>query len=135
MESSRIRFERTSEYDLIVIPAIIRLPAFSMKVRMAVDTGASHSVLDANCFWMRGMDFTTRTATQAKGIGGMVNGFEIQVESIMLQSIIRNGITLFVYDFMQAGLAEHYDGLLGLDFLSQAHFCIDSLQRHIEIRI
>jgi hypothetical protein len=53
---------------------------------LVIDAEPDDSVLDE------------RNGLTTQAIGGMVNGFEIQVESIMLQSIIGNGITLFVYD-------------------------------------
>lgn len=135
MEVSSIRFERKSEYELIIIPMVIKIESVSMKVRMAIDTGASHTVLDANSFWVRGLEFSKTSKARSKGIGGIVEGFEINAQSMEMEGLKIANLPLFIYDFMAVGLAESYDGLLGLDFIGQTHFCIDFGKKLINLQV
>jgi len=42
-----------------------------------------------------------------------------------------NDFEVQTYDFIAAGILSQYDGLIGLDFLRNTHFCIDLQENSI----
>lgn len=92
---------------------------------MAIDTGATHSVLDANRLMILGWQPPYQPETQVRTAGGIVNGSIVKLSQLESLGYIREYFSLFVYDFLSVGAAEDYDGLLGLDFFEDLHYCID----------
>ena len=100
----------------------------------ALDTGASHTVADLNFLYHLDLirDGSYHTA-QARTGNGVVEGLLITLDSFTALGRRIDYFEVFAYDFLQAGAAEVYDGLIGLDFLDGGCYYIDMINNYIEI--
>lgn len=119
------RFDRPSIYDLITVSGYINWQASLTYVRLALDTGATYSVLDANVLYAKGWRPNSQTAkAQVRTASGSMDGYLVNLPQIITLGETKIDFPVFVFDFLTAGSAENYDGLLGLDFLETIEFCI-----------
>lgn len=127
------RFERPTAYDLMTVTAQLVWEGHLLRLRMAIDTGATHSVLDANRLMILGWQPPSQTDTRVRTAGGIVDGSIVKLSRLESLGKYREQFTLFVYDFLSVGSAEDYDGLLGLDFFENLHYCIDMKENTIQL--
>lgn len=123
-------FEYSEELQLIVVLVAID----DYDVRLAVDTGASKTVVDFTELMMAGY-----RQSQAIGIEEFETGKgNIQASVYRVQEIEALGITyqnfeISSYDFLANGVLSDIQGVLGLDFFAEHRFCIDLKKRLISI--
>jgi predicted aspartyl protease len=116
-------FFRDSGSGLIIIPVTIDN---SHKLRMVLDTGATHSTIDSNALFLNGYDLN-----DCKGIAvietanGIVEAEKYDVDSFSCLGVEMKKFEIQVYDFISHGIYSEYNGLLGLDFFEGGKISID----------
>jgi predicted aspartyl protease len=124
-------FKRQHPDDLIIVSIVID---GRYKLRVAVDTAASHTVLDSNALYMVGYELRESIAVEpVETANGVVNTEIFKLESLKSLGIQRNDFDIQVYDFLAHGILSDYHGLLGLDFFATETICIDFLNNEILI--
>lgn len=94
--------------------------------RFALDTGASHTVIDLAALMIAGYDLhdIIRTVQLETG-NGTVDGFIFKVSAFTALGITRYDIEICSYDFFGSNVFAEIHGVLGLDFFMGRKFCID----------
>ena len=96
------------------------------ELRLAIDTGATHTTIDFNALQLSGYELRNKIATVFnETANGIVESEIFEVKQIIGLGIIRNNFRIQVYDFLAHGIYSDYHGLLGLDFFEGRKFCID----------
>jgi predicted aspartyl protease len=107
-------FKRNHPDDLILVSIVID---GGYKLRVAVDTAASHTVLDSNALYMVGYELKESIATEpVETANGVISTDIFKLNSLQSLGIKREGFNIQVYDFLAHGVLSDYHGLLGLDF-------------------
>jgi hypothetical protein len=128
---TNIPFKLPDEDGVIIVTAHIEN---RYRLRLALDTAASHTTVDANVLLMLSYNLHN---PQAESFVETSNGV-IAVEDHLLKKLTCLGIdrvdfTIQVYDFLAHGVTSDYDGVLGLDFLRGRKICIDFANSLISI--
>lgn len=105
------------------------------EMKMALDTGASHTTFDINALLLAGFPIGNITE---KGLVETANGLVkvdiFKVESLTALGHIVCNVKVQVYDFLAHGIISGYDGVLGLDFFENTEFSINMKNQTIEIK-
>ncbi len=96
------------------------------KFRFALDTGASHTVIDLAAVMIAGYDLADMLRTvQLETGNGSVEGYIFKVTSFTALGITRRNMEICSYDFFGNNVFAEIHGVLGLDFFKSKKFCID----------
>jgi predicted aspartyl protease len=129
------RFDRPTPYDLITVSGYIQWANSLTYVRLAIDTGATHSVLDANVLYAKGWKASPKKPdTKVRTASGVIDGYLVHLPQIQVLGETRDNLSVFVFDFLSVGSAENYDGLLGLDFFETVELCISLTTNELRVR-
>ena len=128
----KFSFELENEDDIIVLIG----KANGHKIQLALDTAASHSVIDLNALLMLG--YSPKEAT-GKTLVETSNGV-ISVECYQLSQLemLDKTVTAFdviSYDFLEKGILSPYQGVLGLDFFDQTILTIDFIKHEVWLEL
>ena len=102
--------------------------------RFALDTGASHTVIDLAALIVAGYDLydSIRTVQLETG-NGSVEGYIFQVSEFTALGVTRRNMEICSYDFFGNNVFAEIHGVLGLDFFSNKKFCIDMAKFELTI--
>jgi len=124
----KIYFHRVNEDSLILVRAEIN----GTPVSMALDTGASHTIIDLTALMLAGIFPNEKSQTvlleTAKGI---IEAKLTTLDSFKSLNKKFDDFEIQTYDFTAAGILSEYDGVIGLDFFQNTHFCIDLQENSI----
>ena len=124
------RFKRESPEGLIIIQCQFPNHGFAL----AIDTGASHTTIDLTALMIAGFELRNSIRTeQIETASGIVEAYVFCVPQFTALGITKTNIEICAYDFFAHHVLIEFDGVLGLDFLGEHHFCIDF--KNSEIRI
>lgn len=119
----KFRFSRDTDDELVLVSAQLN----GDEVRLALDTAASHTVIDANSLLILGHEISLDAEiVPLETSNGIIEARKIQVMHFSALGLERSP-----YDFLLAGIASPYDGLLGLDFLQGTVLTIDFRRQEI----
>jgi predicted aspartyl protease len=108
----------------------------NVSVRLAFDTGASHTTIDSNSLLMAGYDISTPIDTiSVETSNGMIYVNVIEITHFEAFGIKKECFFIQVYDFVAHGILSEYEGILGLDFLEDAHFCLNLRKNELSIHL
>ena len=94
--------------------------------RFALDTGASHTVIDLAAIIVAGYDLQDAIRTvQLETGNGSVEGYIFKVSEFTALGIKRRNMEICSYDFFGSNVFAEIHGVLGLDFFVSKKFCID----------
>ena len=126
-----IPFQRESDSGLIIVSILID-NKFDLK--MVFDTGASHTTIDSNILYVSGYELKDSTGiVDIETANGIIQTEVFEVKQFTSLGIERSQFPIQVYDFLAHGIYSDYNGLLGLDFLEDKKFCVDTLNNYISI--
>jgi predicted aspartyl protease len=126
-------FKRNHPDDLILVSIVID---GGYKLRVAVDTAASHTVLDSNALYMVGYELKESIATEpVETANGVISTDIFKLNSLQSLGIKREGFNIQVYDFLAHGVLSDYHGLLGLDFFEGETICFDFSKNELFIGV
>ncbi len=121
-------FDRTDEDSLILVEAEIN----GMPISMALDTGASHTTIDETTLMLAGVSTSSSDQTvDIETAKGIIEAKLTKLKTFKSLDKEMNDFEVQTYDFIAAGILSQYNGLIGLDFLQNTHFCIDLQENSI----
>lgn len=127
-----IKFYLEDEDSLIIIDAKIN----DYDVRLALDTGASHTVVDLTSLMIAGFQKSDVLENTLLETGkGAVEAEVYLVNAFEALGIVNQNFKTCSYDFLANGILAPIDGVLGLDFLKvrKNKICIDFEKSEITI--
>jgi predicted aspartyl protease len=125
----RYPFKREHPDDLILVSIVID---GRYKLRVAVDTAASHTVLDSNALYMVGYELRESIASEpVETANGVISTDIFRLTKLQSLGIERKDFDIQVYDFLAHGVLSDYHGLLGLDFFENETLCFDFLRNEL----
>ena len=125
------KFEFESETDVIIVNATIQN---KYKLRLALDTAATHSTIDSNVLYFTGYELkNSRGKLEIETANGIIIVERFSIKNFECLGILKNNFEIQVYDFLSHGIVSDYDGVLGLDFFKDNKFCIDLNRKEITI--
>ena len=96
------------------------------RLRLALDTAASHTTIDSNVLYM--LDYELKDAlneVEVETSNGIIIVKEYRLKKFSCLGIDRKDFVVQVYDFLAHGVTSDYNGVIGLDFLKARKICID----------
>ena len=124
-------FTRQDDESLIVIPCMIDADPFTV----AVDTGASHTVMDLTPLLMSGYEIKNALRkVPLEAANGIIEAYIFKVASFSSLGITHRNMEICAYDFYAYHVLAEFDGLLGLNFFQNHTFCINLSRQIISIQ-
>jgi len=116
-------FWRNSDEELIIVEVMLDN---KQELKLAIDTGATHTTIDYNALQLSGYELKDKIATVFnETANGIVESEIFEIKKIAAFGVVRNNFRIQVYDFLVHGISSDYHGLLGLDFFEGRKFCVD----------
>ena len=124
------KFKRAEADSLITVPCKIAMDRYTL----ALDTGASHTVIDLTPLLMSGYQMKDVLSIVELETGkGIIEAYIFKVSSITTLGITRSNIEVCSYDFLANQVLSEFDGVLGLDFFESEKICIDFAESEITV--
>lgn len=124
-------FELFSDSEVILVNATIQ---DKFKLRLALDTAATHSTIDSNVLYFSGYELkNSKGEFEIETANGIIIVERYDIEKLESLGIVKTNFEVQVYDFLAHGITSDYDGVIGLDFLKNNKFCIDIQNSEISI--
>jgi len=121
-------FNRANEDSLILVRAEIN----GTPVSMALDTGASHTIIDETALILAGvLPSDNGQVVLLETAKGIIEAKLTKLKSFKSLNKKFDDFEIQTYDFIAAGILSEYDGVIGLDFFQNTHFCIDLRENSI----
>ena len=128
----KFKFQREDEEGLIIVSVTLD---DKYELKMALDTGATHSTIDSNALHVSGYGLKDSIGVvEIETANGIINTELFEVDEFTSLGVVRKNFQIQVYDFLAHGIFSNYDGLLGLDFLEGKDFCIFLNKKIIEVK-
>jgi hypothetical protein len=116
-------FKLVDEDSVIVLIAYIEN---RFRLRLALDTAASHTTVDSNVLFMLGYELKDAIGeSEVETSNGIIVVEVYNLLKINCLGIEHTSFPIQVYDFLAHGVTSDYDGVIGLDFLKNEKICID----------
>ena len=127
----KFSYYREDDESLITIPSFFD----NEKITFALDTGATHSVIDLTRLLLAGYEMKDAVATiSLESAKGEVQGYIFKIHSLNALGIQYQEVEVCAYDFLANNILTEIDGVLGLDFFRNEKLCIDFEKSEITIR-
>ncbi len=111
-------FSLETDEDVIIIDALID----NYPIRLAVDTAATHTVIDWNMLMMIGyLPQNGSDWVQLETSNGVIEAQTFLLNHFDTLDDNRQKFTILTYDFIEKGILSPYDGILGLDLFRGRH--------------
>ena len=115
-------FELTDDESLIIIQAKVG----KYDLRLALDTGASHTIIDLNTLITLGYYPENSVGNTLFETGkGNVEAHIFTLPQLSTLGILRHNFNVSSYDFLGNGVMTDIEGVLGLDFFQDTKICLD----------
>ena len=128
----KFTFERKEQDDIIILIG----NADGHKIEMALDTAASHSVIDFNILLMMG--YSPKLAIgkmEVETSNGIISVDRYQIQSLEMLGKTVTSFEVTSYDFLEKGILSPYQGVLGLDFFEQTILTIDFINQEVWLQL
>lgn len=124
-------FKREPESGLIIVNIEID-KKYSLK--MVLDTGCTNTTIDSNTLYLLGYDLKDSIGkVEIETANDIIETEVFEVNQFSSLGLFKSQFQIQVYDFLAHGIFSDYNGLLGLDFLEETKFCIDTNKNLITI--
>ena len=125
------RFKREPESGLILVNVEIDN---KYELKMILDTGDTNTTIDSNALYLLGHDLKDSIGTvEIETANGIIETEVFEINTFASLGLTMKKFPIQVYDFLAHGIFSDYNGLLGLDFLENTKFCIDTRENTITI--
>ena len=115
-------FEFSDDTNLIIIIAKVD----GYEVRLALDTGASDTVIDFTALMIAGYRKNNVVEeVELETAKGIITADVFKVNEISTLGMSKRGFNVCSYDFLANNILTDIDGVLGLDFFMGKKVCID----------
>ena len=116
--------------SLIILKGQIR----ENDISFALDTGASHTVIDLSPLLIAGYEIKDSIgAVPIETAGGVLDAYIFKIDSLTVLGITRHDIEICSYDYFNNHIFPDFDGVIGLDFLRDQKICIDFRESIISV--
>ncbi len=123
-------FELTNDVNLIIVLASVD----GFDLRLALDTGASNTIIDLTALLIAGYRKTDATDVVEIETGkGVIQADVYQVKELRTLGITCRNVAVSAYDFLASSVLTDIDGVLGIDFFEGRKLCIDFGQSVISV--
>ena len=115
------KFRLKTDESLIVVECQVEEDNFSV----ALDTGASHTVMDLNVMLMLGFQLKDAMRTvEFQTSKGVIEAFVFKTPFFSALGLEKKDMEICAYDFLGSGVVSDFDGVLGLDFFKKTDLFI-----------
>lgn len=122
-------FKRSKPEDVIILIATIQN---KYKLRLALDTAATHTTIDSNILFFSGYELkNSKGESEIETANGIIIVEKYQITEFEYLGINKPKFEVQVYDFSAHGVTSEYDGVVGLDFLNEHKISIDFVKEEI----
>jgi len=119
---STFRFSLENEDSLIRVDAELG----RSDLTLALDTGATHTVIDLTMMLLNGYDLTKVVRTvEFETAKGPINAYIFSVSRLSALGKTIQNVEISSYDFMGNNMVVDIDGVLGLDFFKGSELSIN----------
>ena len=126
----RYTFHREDDESLITIQSYFD----NERITFALDTGATHTVIDLTRLLLAGYDLRNSIQTVPfESAKGRIEAYTFKVKSIKALGIEIPNMIISAYDFLGNNVITDIDGVLGLDFFEKHKVCIDFNKSEITV--
>ena len=102
------------------------------KVRLALDTGATHTVVDLSEVIVAGYGLNDSIGLEEyETANGNVMASIFRIRRFEVLGEKRADFTISAYDYLASGVLADINGVLGLDFFQNRTFCINMEKKEI----
>ncbi len=123
-------FERYDEDSLVVVDCKIQ----NHRLALAVDTGASHTVVDLTALLLVGLTMNDVVGTlQLETAKGVVDAYIFRLKKISALGKTLENVEVCSYDFIGNAVLSDFEGVLGLDFFRNTELIINFKNNTIEL--
>ena len=124
------KFSRANNESLVLIKC--ELP--NHKFALAIDTGASHTTIDLTALLIAGIEVKESLRTEKlETASGIIETYVFKIPKFTALGITKYNLEICAYDFFAHNVLSEFDGVLGIDFLSEHKICIDFTKSEITI--
>ncbi|MCY7330223.1 MAG: retroviral-like aspartic protease family protein [Saprospiraceae bacterium] len=128
---TQFSFALDCDEDLIIVQSWVE----GYEVRLALDTAATHTVIDFNVLLMLGYSFDSPLyITNIETANGVIEANIVELTELNTSGISKQHFPVLTYDFLRHGIVSAYDGVLGLDFLRNTVLTINFQQQFIVLQ-
>ncbi len=114
-------FNLENEDSLIIVLSFVE----NEEVSLALDTGASHTIIDLTKLLILGYRLSDSMGkVQFETAKGVVEAFVFKVKELTALGLARKDLVIYSYDFLGNDVLSDIDGVLGLDFLRETDLLI-----------
>jgi hypothetical protein len=123
-------FEINDETNLVI--ALAQIDGY--EVRLALDTGASNTVIDLTALMIAGYrKVNVVRETELETAKGIVEADIYEVKALEALGLLKSIFPVCSYDFLSNNILTDIDGVLGIDFFMGRKVCIDFAKFEITI--
>lgn len=124
-------FELTDEINLVIVLASVD----GYELRLALDTGASDTVIDLTALLIAGYRKSDTTGQVEIETGkGLITADVYIIQTVEALGIRHADFTVCSYDFLANSILTDIDGVLGIDFFEGKKVCIDFAKSVITVQ-
>ncbi len=125
------KFKRESDDSLIIIKCMLNRHS----VALALDTGASHTTIDITALLIAGIKINDALRVEKiETASGVIDAYVFKVAKLIAFGITKMDIEICAYDFFAHNVLTEFDGVLGIDFLTEHKICIDFNKSELTIQ-
>lgn len=129
---SKLPFELASDEDLIIVEGRVQ----GYPVRLAVDTAATHSVLDFNILLILGYDADDLgSPIPIESANGRMDAHLFEAVDFSALGRHLDRFQVMTYDYLAKGIFSPHDGVIGLDFFKDGVLTIDFQRFEISLQL
>lgn len=105
------------------------------KLTFALDTGASHTVIDLAPLIIAGFEIKDSIGKVELETGkGIIEAYVFRIPRIEALGVVKTEFDICSYDFFNNQILSDFDGVLGLDFLRNNKICIDFFKSLLSVQ-
>jgi len=129
--SKHFPFALDTDEDIILVRAWIE----GYGLRMALDTAATHTVVDVNVLIMKGHAIPKQQSMMTvETASGVLEAQIVSTINFEALGIERANFPVLSYDFLKHGIVSAYDGVIGQDFFRNTVLTIDFQEQFIVLQ-
>ena len=128
---SKFKFNLNDDESLIIVNCKVNKHNFSL----ALDTGATHSIIDLTTLLIIGFTLKDVIKTVQLETGkGIVDAYVFKVNKFSSLDKEALNMEICAYDFIGNSIFSDFEGVLGLDFLRNSELNINFIENTIELK-
>jgi predicted aspartyl protease len=125
-------FTLENDEGLIILPSFVD----DEEVSLALDTGASHTVVDLTKLLILGYRITDSLGfIEFETAKGVIEAYIFEVKELSALGVTKYNVQICSYDFLGNNVLSEIDGVLGLDFFHKTDLLISFKRFLIDLKV